>query len=450
MHPAVTEELNDLAIADFLLFYFNQDPATTIFSDVRRLPPAHQLTWSSGMVRLSRYWTLPIDSHVRYRRANEYVEHFSELLDRSVEDRLRTDRIGLLMSGGLDSSSIATVAHQLLSKQGIPFDLRAYTTVYDRLIPDEERYYSGLVAKALGIPIHYQVADDYDLFERWDQHQITHQPEPINGSLAAASSDQFQEIASHGRVLLSGDGGDSVLYPSTSYFFYLLKRLQLGVAIKDVAAYFLSHRRLPQLGVRTKLKGLLKRQPASLDLPAWLDRDFAAQLGLQRRYEQLSETAAAIHPTHAEAYQFLITPYWPFLFEMHEPGVTFSPVEVRYPFFDLRLVNYLLSIPPLPWCLKKEILRAAMRGLLPEPVRLRPKAPLVGSPSLQLFMRRDKHWIKRHLVSSPRLMSFVNLNAALAINETEDPDDVSGLFRLIGLSHWLESLPYNRTPDAGG
>ena len=440
MHPAVSDELNDLAVADFLLFYFNQDPATTVFADVRRLPPAHHLIWSDGDVRVRRYWTLPADGHIRYRRAADYVAHFSELLQRSVADRLRTDHVGVLMSGGLDSSSIAAVAHRLLSKQATPFDLRAYTTVYDRLIPDEERYYSGLVAEALGIPIHYQVADDYELFERWDQPQITRQPEPINGPLAAASFDQSQEIASHSRVLLSGNGGDPVLYPSTSYFFYLLKKLQFGVAIKDVAAYFLAHGRLPQVGARTKLKGLLKRQPAPLELPAWLDQDFAARLDLQRRYEQLNKTPAAIHPTHPEAYRFLTTPYWPFLFETHEPGVTFAPVEARFPFFDLRLVNYFLSIPPLPWCLKKEILRAAMRGLLPEQVRLRPKAPLGGDPTLALFRRRDKHWLKMHLGSSSTLASYVNVTAALAMNRTEDSDEVWGLFRIVGFSKWLDNL----------
>src|SRR5437867_599047 len=47
-HPAVSEKLNDLAIADFLLFDLNQNPATTSFADIHRIPPAHRATWCAS------------------------------------------------------------------------------------------------------------------------------------------------------------------------------------------------------------------------------------------------------------------------------------------------------------------------------------------------------------------------------------------------------------------
>ena len=59
-HPAVSDALNDLAIADFLLFDVNLEPGTTAFADVQRVPPAHTLTWSDAAPRLSCYWTLPL------------------------------------------------------------------------------------------------------------------------------------------------------------------------------------------------------------------------------------------------------------------------------------------------------------------------------------------------------------------------------------------------------
>ena len=52
---------------------------------------------------VSQYWTLPIEAPLHYRRADEYVEHFQYLLQTAVGDRLRTDRVGVFMSGGLDS-----------------------------------------------------------------------------------------------------------------------------------------------------------------------------------------------------------------------------------------------------------------------------------------------------------------------------------------------------------
>ncbi len=83
-HPAVSDELNDLAISDFLLYGSNQDEANTTFADIRRLPPAHRLTWSEGMLCVDRYWNLPLDGHLRYRNANDYVDHFREKLNASA------------------------------------------------------------------------------------------------------------------------------------------------------------------------------------------------------------------------------------------------------------------------------------------------------------------------------------------------------------------------------
>ena len=166
----MSDELNELAIADFLLFDCNQDQATTTFADIRRLPPAHYLTWQQGTLRLARYWSLPlIDRPLRYSRPQDYVEHFKALLTQAVADRLRTRRVGVTLSGGLDSSTVAALAKNLLGRQSAPFDLQGYTIVFDRLIPDEERYYSGLVATALNIPIHHLPADDYRLYERFEQ-----------------------------------------------------------------------------------------------------------------------------------------------------------------------------------------------------------------------------------------------------------------------------------------
>ena len=106
LHPSVTGELNDLAIADFLLFQRNQTLDTTAFADIRRLPAGHALTWAGGHAQVRRYWTLSFDREIRYRRATEYVEHFSDLLTAAVRDRLRTRRVAVMMSGGLDSTAV--------------------------------------------------------------------------------------------------------------------------------------------------------------------------------------------------------------------------------------------------------------------------------------------------------------------------------------------------------
>ena len=59
LHPAVSDGLNEVAIGDFLLFGWNQDPSTTTFADIRRLAAAHTLTCEQGTSRARRYWTVP-------------------------------------------------------------------------------------------------------------------------------------------------------------------------------------------------------------------------------------------------------------------------------------------------------------------------------------------------------------------------------------------------------
>ncbi len=152
-HPEVSSELNDAAIGDFLLFGLNCDVATTTFRDIRRLPPAHCMTVSSEGLRIHRYWSAPTEGRIRYQRAEDYVEHFQILLQAAVSDRIAPDRTGILLSGGLDSGTVAATARELSTCPGSAKDLRAYTVVYDSLFHDEEGTYAQQTANFLKIPI---------------------------------------------------------------------------------------------------------------------------------------------------------------------------------------------------------------------------------------------------------------------------------------------------------
>ena len=133
LHPDVSDTLNETAIGDFLLFGLNHEGATTSFRDVRRLLPAHSLTIRKDEFFLKRYWSPPTHGRIRYRNANDYIEEFKILLQAAVKDRVRTDRVGVLLSGGLDSAAVATTARAVSKGPGEKLDLRAYTLVYESL-----------------------------------------------------------------------------------------------------------------------------------------------------------------------------------------------------------------------------------------------------------------------------------------------------------------------------
>ena len=92
---------------------------------------------------------------------------------------MRTNRAGISMSGGMDSSSLAATIHSLRVQKKEEFALKAFTYVYDRLIPDEERHYATLVADYLDMPIHFAVLDEEKWFDGWDQEGFRF-PEPMS------------------------------------------------------------------------------------------------------------------------------------------------------------------------------------------------------------------------------------------------------------------------------
>jgi asparagine synthetase B (glutamine-hydrolysing) len=86
------------------------------------------------------------------------------------------------------------------------------------------------------------------------------------------------------------------------------------------------------------------------------------------------------HAVRPKGHASMLLPQWTAMFEMGDPGVTHLPLEVRYPFVDLRLVEYLLAIPVFPWTYKKNLSRKLMAGRLPREVLLRPKTPVPADP----------------------------------------------------------------------
>lgn len=377
MHPDVPDELNEMAIADFLMFGLNCDPGTTTFRAIRRLPPAHFLRVSADGLRIGRYWSLPVDGHIRYKHNREYVENFQELLRVAVKDRLRGERVGLTLSGGLDSSSCAATARELSPVRGEAGKLRAYTLTREELLKEDEGAHARELANFLDIPIRLLPMDGLRPFEGWDEADVRW-PEPVESPLGHGLFKEFQAIAAECRVAFDCEGSDNLmLFQMWPYVRSLAKEQEWSRLTTDVAA-FLRVRQMPWRGMRYRASRLVRRQPP---IPEWIAPDFARRVNASERWRDgWTREDSATHPIKPKAHASMSLPHWTLRFEQQNAGVTRCPVEMRYPFLDLRVVSFLLAIPPFPWAYKKTVLRAAMAGRLPERVRLRPKTPLQGDP----------------------------------------------------------------------
>ncbi len=446
LHPQVSNRLNELAIGDFLLFGVNQDQKTTTFADIQRLPQANTLNLSADGIRLQQYWT-PSTTSVRYKNEGDHIERFQELLRVAVADRLRTPNAGISMSGGLDSPAVAAAAIQTLNQTASRSALSAYCVVYDRVFPDEERKYASLVADALSIPLEFLEGDVIN--QESNRRTMGVAPEPFNVEPFYVVSDELlRRISSRSRVALTGWDGDTFLKETPRHSFATsLKKGNLGLLLRDVLRYVYFQRQPPPLGIRTKWKRWRDRDWNKGTSPVWLNEDFSRRLCLAERWREVNAEVPLPHPVRPRAFGGLFSPSWSSLFTRFDAGATLLPLEVRHPLIDLRMVEYLLAIPIIPWLLDKAILRKAMTGILPDEVRLRAKQPLAGDPGLQLRYSKKFRSIDEFSPVST-ILSYVNREAVPRVTEETDSNQLWMNVRPFSLNQWLtNSLPMEQKND---
>lgn len=146
------------------------------------------------------------------------------------------------------------------------------------------------------------------------------------------------------------------------------------------------------------------------------------------------------------------------MFELESPGVTNCAVEVRYPFLDLRVVEYLLAIPPYPWFYEKSLLRQAMAGRVLDSVRLRPKTPFSGDPLLLQLQRYGPIGVNDVKRESPDLASrglaphrvtlspeaeagrYIINSLLLPLHANMSSEQVNQMARPLAFNFWLQSV----------
>ena len=111
-------------------------------------------------------------------------------------------------------------------------------------------------------------------------------------------------------------------------------------------------------------------------------------------------------------------------------------MEIRHPFFDLRLVDFLLGLAALPWCSDKELLREAGRGVLPDAVRLRRKSPLLSDPLIALLQRPESAWVDS-FEADGKLGRYVERRSVPKVYGEMDPWSAWIHLRPLSLNFWL-------------
>jgi asparagine synthase (glutamine-hydrolysing) len=395
--PSVPIIPDEQRIRDFLVplnvFRNEKDQAATFYAGIRALPAGHILVMGNRGTQVRCYWELEPPAAIRYRADDEYVEHYLSLFAEVVRARLRSAHpVGVLLSGGLDSSSIVGVARQLHQDGRVDCSrLRTFSLLFDSLDCDE-RDLIGEIERACAFEAQYRSV-------RPSGSQFEHEPRGFRESPNMGVREQRDALceAAHRagvRALLTGEVADGCVSGSPLVFDSLLRhgevrallhrlrayrRTSDGPLVKDLILYCLA----PLLPIRLQshlvgayLRWLFHRERWGL-LPHWMPAPLREELSA--RHLQLSLQAERRRQFSNQ------TLHWEYG-ELYPPEIVRHPapwpIEFWRPFADRRLHEFLLAIPPEQkfrpapdsdefYAGSKWLVRRALHGILPERVRTR-------------------------------------------------------------------------------
>ncbi len=205
-HPAVARRLNLEALSAYLAYEYVPTPLS-IIEGVHKLPPGHVLVFDAAGLRVLPYWTLELEhsEEPSKKTEEEYAEELSERLRESVRMELMSDvPLGVFLSGGIDSSSLAVMMSQLNPGQVQSFSVRFEDQSFD------ESTYARQVAQHLGIQHHETTLEPKVMLELVPKlPDILDEPQGDSSLIPTFLLCQFAR--EHVKVALGGDGGDELL-----------------------------------------------------------------------------------------------------------------------------------------------------------------------------------------------------------------------------------------------
>jgi asparagine synthase (glutamine-hydrolysing) len=471
--PTVPVTPNEERIRDFLvplnMFQNEKDQAATFFAGISALPAGHVLTVEQGAERIQRYWDLGAPAELRYRGDDEYAEHYLSLFSDVVRARLRASRpIGVLLSGGLDSSSVACVAQELYGRgvaQNAGFV--GFHLDFDGLECGERGFVHEIEAK-YGFPTRYIPPPES---VNWLQLEPTGFYESPNTVISIIRDTIFEQASQAGvRALLTGEIADGCVGGLPLVFDSLLRRGRLRTLWRHLAAYRrTSSERLRKILALHCLAPMLPLEvqrrvtTAYVDrwgewdrrslLPAWMPPELREDLYRRdRRLRVEAERARRFsNPARETEYRLLYPP------EVSRRP-TGWPLQLWQPFADRRLHEFLLAIPPevkfAPhpetdefYAASKQLVRQAMRGIVPESIRTRTTKTVFAA----VFENEvAHHWARFESTFGPTGRSQVAqrgyVHPGLFWSRLEElragarGQDFGYLIRVVGLETWLRGI----------
>ncbi len=274
--PFVPREINRRSVVDFLLFSANE-PGTSCFAGVSRLQAGHSIVVRDGKSRSRQFRGIDLQRKIRFPRDRDYAEAFNVLLDRVIADQLRSRTpVGIWLSGGLDSTTLAAAAALKLGQEGKR--LHTFTAVPPAgfsgalrkgWYADETPFVRAMARMYENLDTHFIVPDKRFFLDHLPPLLAASESPPL-GAIHLNWVRPLQEEARrlNARVLLNGTPGNfTISYDGQSLVSQLVRQGKWIQATR-LARVFADPRTISNTIARTLGMGLMPLLPDSVWLAA--------------------------------------------------------------------------------------------------------------------------------------------------------------------------------------
>lgn len=418
-HPGVTAEVNEAALAPYLANLVTSSP-DTLYAGIHKMPPGTRGICDEDGVRIESYWSIFAPRQFTDTPLAEAARTVRSMLEESVTARLMSDvPVGVLLSGGLDSTTLVALLHE--RARGIP--TFSVGTADDPAI--DERTEARRVASYFRTDHHEVVVGEQDALE-FLPRLVHHQDEPLADPVCIPLHFVCELARSEGvPVVLAGEGADELFWGYPRY-----------VRIMRQQRWLIRATRMPRL-LRSRLPALTlrARRPGAYDLASGLANGrippihYPLGLSSLQRQAVLARPATGTGwspsdgggPVQGDPMTALAFDTQEYEFGLRLPELLLmridrfsmaNSVEARVPFLDPGLVEFAYRLPmdnKLQDGVTKLVLKQAVRGIVPERVITRRKQGF-GAPVARWFQGRLGPTLS-HFLAQDTLRAYFDTDA---------------------------------------
>jgi len=422
--PDVPARIFEPAVGAFLATQAGT-PDWTLYDGIVQVPPAHALTVDKSGHNVRRYWDIDPDYRIEYTDEDQYAEHFAEILKEAVRCRLRgTKPVGIFLSGGMDSGSVAATAGWLLRQGGMDGHpgFRAYCWAFEDFPGSDERHISDGIVDHYDLPVAYIPADTAWPLKDYPKHGPD-QDDPYLPYFRVLADRTLERARADGvGSMFTGGLGDIMVGGAIFDYLDQLRQGHLRMVWDDLLAHGRLWGRKRRRLVRDFMweplvdsllppgeagrlgRALHRPQP----YPEWVRSDFARRVDLEDIIRRSLPQSPVNGIARSRRYQMV---FWP---ASARSLVTWEVSNAHFglgdadPFSDRRLVSFVLAVPQRIINRAGEIKRVArrsMRGIMPEEVR-RAAGKINPTPLLDVAIKERARDTAQDLLTDPRAEAY--------------------------------------------